>query len=161
MNLFAYGTLMSPEGFRPALGDRAFTLRFRMARLPGWRRVWNAYREEWGGGVLNMEPAAGAAGVGVGVIVGVVISGLTGDDFARMDAQEATHLPRETVFVEPLDGEPVPAQVYWRRRGNHRGKPAPGYLAVVLERSRQAGPEVFENLRTGSVDASGLPLDLA
>ena len=41
MNLFAYGTLMSPEGFRQALGDRATTLRFQTARLSGWRRVWN------------------------------------------------------------------------------------------------------------------------
>jgi hypothetical protein len=155
MNLFAYGTLMSPEGFRQPLGDRAATLRFRMARLSGWRRVWNAYREEWGGGVLNLEPAAQTE------VVGVVIFGLTADDFARMDAQEATHLPRDTVFVTPTEGEPVPAQVYWRRRGNHLGKPAPGYLAVVLERARQAGPEVFESLRTGSVDSSGRPLDLA
>jgi hypothetical protein len=155
MNLFAYGTLMTPEGFRQALGDRASTLGFRMARLSGWRRVWNAYREEWGGGVLNLEPAAEAE------VVGVLIVGLTDDDFARMDAQEATHLPRDTVFVTPTAGDPVPAQVYWRRRGNHLGKPAAGYLAVVLERARQAGPEVFENLRTGSVDSSGRLLDLA
>jgi hypothetical protein len=155
MSLFAYGTLMTAEGFREALGDRVDAFRFRPARLPGWRRVWNTYREEWRGGVLNVEPHAAAN------VVGVLVEGVEESDLARLDSQESTHLPRETVYVEPLDGEPVPAQLYWRRRGNHNGRPSPRYRAIVLERAREAGPEVWNNLRTGSVDPSGQPLLLA
>jgi len=57
VNLFAYGTLMTVEGLREALGSRADAVSFRPARLPGWRRIWNVFRPEWGGGVLNLEPS--------------------------------------------------------------------------------------------------------
>ena len=149
MNLFAYGTLMMPEGLREALGKRADSLRFRVATLPGWRRVWNAYREEWGGGVLNVEPCPGAC------VVGVLIEDLAVEDLERLDRQESTHLPRKSVYVEPEGGEAVRAEMYWRRRGNHTGRPSLRYEATVLERARQSGPAVYENLRTGSVDAGG------
>lgn len=155
MSLFAYGTLMTADGLRPALGDRVEAFRFRPARLPGWRRVWNAYREEWRGGVLNVEPHPASS------VVGVLVEGVDESDLARLDSQEATHLPRETVYVEPLEGDSVPAQLYWRRRGNHNGKPSARYRAIVLERAREAGPDVWNNLRTGSVDPSGKPLLLA
>jgi gamma-glutamyl AIG2-like cyclotransferase len=155
MNLFAYGTLMTAEGLRGVLGDRADALPFLIARLTGWRRVWNVYREEWDGGVLNLEPHEGAH------VVGVVIEGLDEADFARLDPQEATHLPRETVYVEPAGREPVSAQLYRRRRGNHEGRPSSRYLATVFERARVAGPDVWNNLRLGSVNAQGEPLVLA
>jgi hypothetical protein len=155
MSLFAYGTLMTAEGLRPALGARVDAFRFRPARLQGWRRIWNTYRREWLGGVLNVEPHAASS------VVGVLIEGLDESDLARLDSQEATHVPRETVYVEPLDGEPVPAQLYWRRRGNHNGQPSPRYRATVLARAREAGPDVWNDLRTGSVDPSGQPLLLA
>ncbi len=155
-SIFAYGTLMTAEGLRPALGDRVDAFRFRPARLPGWRRVWNAYRSEWQGGVLNVEPHAAVS------VVGVLVEGLGEVDLARLDSQEATHVPRETVYVEPLaGGEPVPAQLYWRKRGNHNGEPSLRYRQTVLERAREAGPDVWDNLRTGSVDSSGQPLLLA
>jgi Gamma-glutamyl cyclotransferase, AIG2-like len=155
MSLFAYGMLMTAEGLRPVLGDRVGSFRFRPARLPGWRRIWNAYSEDWNGGVLNVEPHPDAS------VVGVLVEGVDESDLARLDPLEATHLPRETVYVEPFGGEPVPAQVYWRRRGNHNGKASARYRALVLERAREAGPEVWNNLRTGSVDPSGQPLLLA
>jgi len=156
MNLFAYGTLMTPDGLRAALdGKRVDSLRFVPARLSGWRRVWNVYRDEWLGGVLNLESAPGSSAVGV------LVSGLAEEDLARLDAQEATHLPRETVYVEPAGGEPVVAQLYWRRRGNHQGRPSATYLTTVLARAREAGPEVYESLRAGTVDPSGAPLLLA
>jgi hypothetical protein len=154
MNLFAYGTLMAPEGLRQALGDRAATLRLRPARLGGWRRVWNVYREEWKGGVLNVEPAPGET------IVGVLVEGLAAEDFERLDQQEATHLPRETVYVEPFGSEAVAAQLYRRRQGNHNGRPAQRYRDLVKQRAFLAGWEVFDNLCRGSVDASGRPLQL-
>ena len=59
--------------------------------------------------------------------------------------------------MEPEGGEPVPAQIYYRRRGNHLRAPSTRYLGIVVERARQAGPAVFENLRTEAVDPSGLP----
>jgi Gamma-glutamyl cyclotransferase, AIG2-like len=152
VNLFAYGTLMAPEGLREALGTRADALAFRPARLPGWRRIWNVHRAEWGGGILNLEPSSGD------VVVGMLIEGLEEEDLARLDAQEATHLPRETVYVEPFVGEVVQAQIYRRRRGNHAGKPSGRYRTVVLERAYRAGWEVYENLCRGSVDAAGNPL---
>jgi hypothetical protein len=151
MNLFAYGTLMTPEGLRESLGDRADALGYQVARLAGWRRVWNAYREEWNGGVLNIERQEGAQ------VIGVLVTGLTEQDFDHLDRGEASHLPRESVYVEPDSGEPVPAQIYYRRRGNHTGRPSTRYLGIVVERARQAGPAVLENLRTGAVDPSGLP----
>jgi hypothetical protein len=154
MNLFAYGTLMTADGFRAVLGARAGALAFRVARLPGWRRVWNVFREDWGGGVLNVERREGSA------VVGVLVEGLAEADFEVLDRCEANHLPRESVIVEPEDGEPVPAELYWRRQGNHAGRPSPRYLGVVLERARQAGPSVLENLRTASVDATGGPANL-
>lgn len=151
MNLFAYGTLMTAQGLREALGHRAAEVTYRVARLPGWRRIFNAYREEWGGGVLNLERSSH------GVVVGVLIEGLSEEDFQRLDRQESSHLPRESVYVEPEEGEGVPAQLYCRRQGNHTGRPSGRYVAVVLERAREAGPAVLDNLRAASVDASGTP----
>lgn len=154
MNLFTYGTLMTAEGLHAALGDRASDLRYKVARLRGWRRVWNAYRPEWGGGVLNVEPNPDSE------VVGVVIEGLALDDFALLDLQEATHLPRREVYVACAGEEPVLAQMYWRQRGNHEGKPSERYRAIVLLRARDAGPEVLSNLGSGSVDPFGRPLKL-
>jgi len=146
MNLFAYGTLMTADGFVHALGDRARSFRYRVARLPGWRRVWNAYREEWEGGVLNAErdPA--------GVIVGVLVEGLAPEDLALLDAQESTHLPRKTVAVEPSSGEPVSAQIYLRRKGDFEGPPSPRYLAAVLE-SKQREVREAGDVPLGRMDA--------
>jgi hypothetical protein len=155
MNLFAYGTLMVPEGWRAALGDRVDRLRFRPARLRGWRRVWNTYREEWKGGVLNVEPHEEAQ------VVGVLVEGLEEDDFALLDLQEVTHLPRRLVYVACEGEDAVPAQIYCRQKGNHQGKPSDRYRAVVLLRARDAGPAVLENLTKESVDALGQPLDLS
>lgn len=152
MNLFAYGTLMGPDGLEEALGDRVSGLSFRPARLVGWRRIWNVFRLEWNGGVLNVEPCPDA------VVVGVLIEGLTPGHFRHLDVQESTHLPREEVSVEPIGGEPVSAEVYCRRRGNHTGRPSGRYRTVVLERAYQAGWEVWESVCRGTVDAAGTPL---
>jgi hypothetical protein len=152
LNLFAYGTLMTVEGLRDVLGPRAETLTFRAARLPGWRRIWNVFRPEWNGGVLNVEPSP------ADVVVGMLIEGLSEPDFERLDRQEATHLPRETVYVEPLSGEVVSAQVYRRRSGNHTGKPSGRYKTTVLERAYRSGWEIYESLCRGTVDAAGSPL---
>jgi gamma-glutamylcyclotransferase len=152
LNLFAYGTLMTPDGLREGLGPRAEEMTFRAARLPGWRRIWNVFGPEWHGGVLNLEPSP------ADVVVGMLIEGLSEVDFQLLDAQEATHLPRETVYVEPLAGEVVPAQIYRRRKGTHAGKPSGRYKTVVLERAYRSGWEVYESLCRGSVDAAGNPL---
>jgi hypothetical protein len=152
LNLFAYGTLMAVDGLKEALGDRVAELSMRPARLPGWRRIWNVFRPEWNGGVLNLEPSA------TDVVVGMLIEGLSDDDFVRLDTQESTHLPRDTVYVEPFAGEVVPAQIYRRRRGNHAGKPSGRYKTVVLERAYRAGWEIYESLCRGTVDSAGNPL---
>jgi hypothetical protein len=91
-------------------------------------------------------------------VVGVLVEELAETDFATLDAGESTHLPREPVVVEPLVGDPVPAQLYWRRNGNHVGKPSARYLGIVLDRARQAGDTVFHDLCTGSVDSAGAAL---
>jgi len=75
--------------------------------------------------VLNVERAPSSS------VLGVLVEGLTDGDFTHLDAQEATHLPRETVMVEPRGGGPVLAQIYWLRQGNHKGGPSPRYQAVV------------------------------
>ena len=154
MNLFTYGTLMTADGVRAVLGDRAEALSYRVARLSGWRRIWNVFREEWGGGVLNVERREGS------VVVGVLVEGLSEADFEALDRSEANHLPRESVVVEPENGEPVPAQLYCRRQGNHTGRPSARYLGVVLERARRSGHAVLDNLRLASVDAAGRPAAL-
>jgi len=149
LNLFAYGTLMGIEGLRDALGDRASTLKLRPARLPGWRRIWNVYRPEWNGGVLNAEPSPDA------VIVGVLVEGLAEEDFVRLDAQEATHLPREQVYIEPIGAEVVPAQVY--RRNGDRFLLADALVATTLPyanlgqwddvaRLMREGLDIFESI---------------
>jgi gamma-glutamylcyclotransferase (GGCT)/AIG2-like uncharacterized protein YtfP len=152
LNLFAYGTLMSLEGLRESLGPQADGLTLRPARLPGWRRIWNVFRSEWQGAVLNIEPSP------AGLVVGVVVEGLQETDLQLLDALESTHLPRETVYVEPLVGEVVPAHVYRKKKGNHVGKPSGRYKTVVLERAYRSGWEVYESLCRGSVDAAGNPL---
>src|SRR5262245_774860 len=154
VNLFAYGTLMTADGFAKLLGDRARGFGYRVATLRGWRRIWNAYREEWEGGVLNAEENPS------GLILGVLVEGMTAEDMARLDSQESTHLPHETVAVELEDGESASAEIYVCRTCNHQGPPSPRYQAAVLERARQAGKAVLENVRTGSVDAAGRPLSL-
>jgi len=52
------------------------------------------------GGILNAEPSASS------VIVGMLVEGLDPEDFARLDRQESTHLPRETVYAELLGATP-------------------------------------------------------
>ena len=133
MNLFAYGTLMSVEGLRDALGERADVVTMRPARLPGWRRIWNVFRSEWNGGVLNLEPSPND------VVVGMLVEGLVEDDLQLLDSRNSTHPPATDVYVEPFTGEVVPAQVYRRRKGNHGGKPSGRYKMVVLERAYRAG----------------------
>jgi Gamma-glutamyl cyclotransferase, AIG2-like len=155
MNLFTYGTLMSREGFEEALGDRAQALVLRPARLVGWRRIWNVYRSEWNGGVLNVEPSPGST------VVGILVEGLESGDFVRLDAQEATHLPRGSVSVEPIGGEPVLAHLYHRRAGNHTGRPSGRYRSLVLERARAAGWEIYESVCRGTVNPRGEPLHFA
>jgi Gamma-glutamyl cyclotransferase, AIG2-like len=152
MNLFAYGTLMTADGFVKVLGDRALGYRYQVARLTGWRRIWNTYREEWQGGVLNAEPHPS------GVIVGVLVDSMTPEDLAILDSQEATHLPRQTVVVHPEGADPVPAEFYVCPHGDFQGLPSPRYLSAVLERARQAGLTVLGSVKTGTVDASGRPL---
>jgi len=155
MNLFTYGTLMSREGFQEALGGRTDALVLRPARLVGWRRIWNVYRAEWHGGVLNVEPSPEST------VVGILVEGLEAADFARLDAQESTHLPRETVSVEPIGGEPVLAELYRRRAGNHTGRASGRYRSLVLERARSAGWEIYESVCRGTVNPRGEPLRFA
>jgi hypothetical protein len=159
VNLFAYGTLMTADGFVAVLGERARNFRYRVARLPGWRRIWNAYREEWKGGVLNAEKSPSGERSS-GAIAGVLVEGVTPEDLSQLDSQEDTHLPRQTVVVDLENGESASAEIYVCRECHFQGPPSPRYLAAVLERAAQAGPEVLESVRTGSVDATGKPLRL-
>jgi hypothetical protein len=153
MNLFVYGLLMGPEGLRDALGDRKTgTLRLRPARLGGWRRIWNVYHPDWNGATLNVEPRP------EDTVVGVLIEGLSDEDFAVLDELQASLLPRETVYVQPIEGEAVSAQMYRRRKGNHEGRPSGQYRSVVQQRAYRAGWEVYESLCQGTVDAEGQPL---
>jgi hypothetical protein len=154
MNLFAYGTLMTADGLVAVLGERARGLRYRVATLHGWRRIWNASRAEWHGGVLNAEIHPS------GVILGVLVEGLTAEDLTLLDSQEDTHLPRQTVEVETEDGQLVSAEIYVCPKGYYDGPPSPRYLAAVLERAAQAGPTVLDSVATGTVDAAGTPLTL-
>ena len=100
---------MSVEGLHDALGERADVVTLRPARLPGWRRIWNVFRPEWNGGVLNLEPSPSD------VVVGMLVEGLTEDDIQLLDSKESTHLPRDTVYVEPFS----------RRGGAGAGLPPP------------------------------------
>jgi acyl-CoA thioesterase YciA len=148
MNLFAYGTLMGEDGLREAVPRRS-GIRMRPARLRNWRRIWNAYREEWGGGVLNAEAHPGAE------IWGVLVEGLDEGDLARLDAQEATHVPRVAVTVETEGGERIATSMYVSRQQPYPGPPSPRYEAIVAARAGQAGPRVLESLRFHSVTAGG------
>jgi hypothetical protein len=153
VNLFAYGLLMGPEGLRDALGEhKTSTLRLRPARLGGWRRIWNVYHPDWNGATLNVEPRPDDN------VVGVLVEGLSEEDFAVLDERQATLLPRETVYVQPIGGEAVAAQLYRRRRGNHEGRPSGQYRSLVQQRAYRAGWEVYESLCKGTVDAGGQPL---
>src|SRR5262249_31201400 len=104
VNLFAYGTLMTADGFFAVLGERGRGFRYRVATLRGWRGIWNTYREKWHGGVLNAERGPS------GVIVGVLVQKVTPEDLDQLDSQEDTHLPRQTVIVELENGESVSAE---------------------------------------------------
>jgi len=154
MNLFAYGTLMTADGFVTVLGERARGFRYRVAALRGWRRIWNTYRDEWQGGVLNAKRHPSE------VIRGVLVERMTPEDLSQLDSQEDTHLPRQTVLVELEDGESVSAEIYVCPQGHYEGPPSARYLAAVLDRAAQAGPTVLESVRTGTVDAAGKPLSL-
>lgn len=154
MNLFTYGSLLGPEGLRDILGDRAETLTPRVARLSGWRRIWNVYLPDYDGAVLNVEPSPGET------VVGLLVEDLSEEDIAGFDGLESSHLPRETVYVEPQTGEAVPAQLYRRRTGNHTGRPSGRQRVIVLQRAYQAGWDVYESVCRHSVDAAGEPLTL-
>ena len=150
IKLFVYGLLMGPEGLRDALGERkSDTLRLRPARLQGWRRIWNVYLPDWNGATLNVEPRPEDS------VVGVLVEGLAEQDLGVLDRLQANLLPREIVYVQPVDGEPVSAQMYHRRRGNHQGRPSGRYRSVVQQRAYRASWEVYERVCRGTVDARG------
>jgi hypothetical protein len=154
LRLFVYGLLMGPEGLREALGERKTgTLRLRPARLAGWRRIWNVYHPDWNGATLNVEPRPEHS------VVGVLIEGLSDEDFAVLDEREANLLPRETVNVQPVEGEAVSAQLYRRRKGNHEGRPSGPYRSLVQQRAYRAGWEIYQSLCRDTVDAEGQPLN--
>ena len=153
LKLFVYCLMMGPEGLSDALGDRKTgTLRLRAARLPGWRRIWNVYHPDWKGATLNVEPRPEAT------VVGVLIEGLSEEDFAVLDRRESSRVPRETVYVQPMDGDPVSAELYWKRKGNQEGRPSGPYRSIVQQRAYRAGWEVYESLCKASVDAAGEPV---
>jgi hypothetical protein len=153
LKLFVYCLMMGPEGLSDALGDRKTgTLRLRPARLPGWRRIWNVYHPDWKGATLNVEPRPEAT------VVGVLIEGLSEEDFAVLDRRESSRVPRETVYVQPMDGDPVSAELYWKRKGNQEGRPSGPYRSIVQQRAYRAGWDVYESLCKASVDAAGEPV---
>ena len=152
MNLFTYGSLMAADGLHEALGEQADAFTLRVARLGGWRRIWNVYHPDWSGATLNVEPRPDDT------VVGVLVEGLSDEDFAVLDQLQTSHLPRETVYVQPIEGDAVSAQLYRRRKGNHDGRPSGRYRTVVQQRAYRAGWEVYESLCQGTVDAGGQPL---
>ena len=140
MNLFAYGTLMAATAAR---GPRRARRRARL-RPPGCPAGGASGTCSGGvdGGVLNLEPTPSRA-------VGMLVEGLEADLAARR--AEATHLPRETVYVEPSRrGAPRRSTA---GKGNHAGKPSGRYKPS----SRPGVPRRLGGLRElcrGTVDAA-------
>ena len=133
MNLFTYGSADGRRG--PARGPRRPCRRRSRCASPassGWRRIWNVYRPDWDGRGPQRRAEPGDN------VVGLLVEGLREQDLARLDTLEASHLPRETVYVEPDSGEAVPAQLYHRRTGNHTGRPS-GRLKTLVLRARLPG----------------------
>jgi len=140
-NLFVYGSLMHPKYWRAIVGVRASSsLRIRAARLRGWRRCWNGVRPSYGGAVLNLrkEPR--------GVLWGGVVTGLTGEIWARLDEQERSHLPRTRVLVMTARGRRMWAYCYRQRLRGPERRPAAGYMAAVRAGARALGAAVSRDV---------------
>jgi gamma-glutamylcyclotransferase (GGCT)/AIG2-like uncharacterized protein YtfP len=139
--LFVYGSLMHRKYWRHALGAReAGAVRLTAARLRGWRRWWNGVRPSYGGSVLNMKRAAGHE------IWGAVVRGLSAEAWARLDAQEQSHMPRQRVMVVAARGKRMWAYCYRQRVRGPERRPAPGYVAAVRAGARGLGSMASRNV---------------
>ncbi|HEU4334159.1 MAG TPA: gamma-glutamylcyclotransferase family protein, partial [Candidatus Eisenbacteria bacterium] len=126
--LFVYGSLLHKKYWRRALGTKAIArIKLVAARAPGWRRWWSGVRRNYGGAVLNMKPASGYA------MWGAIVEGLSVEAWARLDAQERSHLPRQRVLVVTARGRRVAADCYRQRGRRAEGRPAANYVAAVRE----------------------------
>lgn len=140
-NLFVYGSLMHPKYWRAIVGVRASSsLRIKAARLRGWRRCWNGVRPSYGGAVLNLRKDP------QGALWGGVVTGLTEENWARLDEQERSHLPRTRILVVTARGRRMWAYCYRQRvRGSER-IPAAGYVAAVRAGAKALGSVVSRDV---------------
>lgn len=128
---------MHKKYWRHALGARgAASVRLIPARLRGWRRWWNGRRPSYGGAVLNMRRAEGHE------MWGAVVRGLPEAAWARLDAQERSHLPRERILVVTEGGRRVWAYCYRQRGGGPERRPAADYVRAVRGGAKALGPAV-------------------
>ena len=132
--LFVYGSLLHKKYWRRALGPKeAARIKLVAARAPGWRRWWTGVRRNYGGAVLNMKRATGYA------MWGALVEGLSAEAWARLDAQERSHLPRQRVLVVTARGRRVAADCYRQRIRGAEGRPAADYVAAVRAGARRLG----------------------
>jgi hypothetical protein len=80
-----------------------------------------------------MKPASGYA------MWGAIVEGLSVEAWARLDAQERSHLPRQRVLVVTARGRRVAADCYRQRGRRAEGRPAANYVAAVREGARRLG----------------------
>lgn len=139
--LFVYGSLMHKKYWRHALGAReAAAVRLTPARLRGWRRWWNGRRPSYGAAVLNMKRAEGHE------MWGAVVRGLSEDAWARLDAQERSHLPRARVLVVTTGGRRLWAYCYRQRGAGPERRPAADYVRAVRGGAKALGSAVARDV---------------
>jgi len=131
--LFVYGTLMDADVRSLVLGRPLEAAQLQPAALKHMRRVYIAGRL-----YPMIVPRRGAA------VDGLLLSGLSDEDYARLDAFEGADYGRERQTVSPLaddgsEGEPLLAWIY-RTRGLG---PRPSPREWRLEPWRQREKPVF------------------
>jgi len=139
--LFVYGSLLHRKHWRGVVGAReASSIRITAARLRGWRRAWNGGRPSYGGAVLNLKRDP------KGLLWGGVVTGLSEEVMARLDAQERSHLPRSRVLVVTARGRRVWATCYRQRKQKPERKPAAWYMRSVRAGAKAIGPVVSRDV---------------
>ncbi|HEY4136406.1 MAG TPA: gamma-glutamylcyclotransferase family protein [Alphaproteobacteria bacterium] len=129
--LFVFGTLMDADVRTLVIGRPLDAAQLQPAQLKNYRRVYIAGRL-----YPMVQPRRGS------VVDGLLLSGLSEEDFARLDAFEGADYRRERQHVSPRaeDGEAEPVLAWFYRS---RGAVTPSFRLWNLEGWRAREKAVF------------------
>lgn len=124
--------------------------RFAKAELSGYRRIFDVYRPQWDGLVLNLTPDPKAT------VVGILISGLSEKEPVQIDRIEGLSHERQEMTVR-VGNQLFLALVYVGRTSDTFHPIAEAYEKKILTIVDHLGGEIADNYYRLTLDPKGQP----